>query len=133
MKFLSRWRPRHLLAAWSGYWLTLGIVTLGPLVPAVLRATRAGAKGSITAAMGDNGLQLTVIDGGTTLWSGTASLLSLVFWIFGPPIVLWIVWLARRPSPAGDSAAKPLEALSEPAPDIPLHSRPHSTVRREPE
>jgi hypothetical protein len=51
---LSRWKPRHLLAAWSAYWAGLVLVELGPAIVLILRvALPAGAKGSVSASFGD--------------------------------------------------------------------------------
>ena len=42
LAYLSRWRPYHLLLAWAGYWALLLVAALGPALPAILHATRAG-------------------------------------------------------------------------------------------
>ncbi|MGH7712843.1 MAG: hypothetical protein ACREOG_16250 [Gemmatimonadaceae bacterium] len=139
---LRRWRPRHLLLAWTTYWLGLGLVALGPAVPAVMRATRASDGGSISASMGDGGIVVSVVHQGATLWSGTASLTALVLWIAGPPVALWLAWLMRRPAiarPAAPrsadqeelaSAADGAAALPEPSPNLAVRSRPHDVERR---
>jgi len=93
---LRRWRPRQLLLTWVAYWIGLAAVTLGPAMPALMRATGTDAKGSINASAGDKGLSLTVFADGGTTWSGSASLTSIVFWIVGPPLLLWLVWFLRR-------------------------------------
>jgi len=93
---LSRWRPRHLLFSWLTYWVGLAGVTLGPAIPAILRATSADGKGSINASYGDTGMNVTVLADGATAWSGAASLTEIALWIVGPPLLLWLVWFARR-------------------------------------
>lgn len=116
-----RWRPRHLLLSWLGYWLGLAAVTLGPAVPAILRATSGDAKGSLTGSMGDGGISLTIAEAGATTWSGTASLTATVLWIVGPPLLLWLVWFVRRDRGVAPSASPNAPALSEgdaPAADI---------------
>ena len=40
----ARWRPRHLLLSWIAYWFVLGLVTVGPAIPAIWRATRGDAQ-----------------------------------------------------------------------------------------
>ena len=71
---LSRGKPRHLLAAWIAYWTGLVLVAVGPGVPAILRVTPDDAKGSVSAAFGNGGVNLTVLEGAQTAWAGTASL-----------------------------------------------------------
>ena len=36
---LSRWKPRHLLGAWSAWWAGLAAATLGPAARAVWEVT----------------------------------------------------------------------------------------------
>ena len=96
MSFLSRWRPGHLLLAWTGYWLLLLAVALGPALPAILRATRAGNHGEINLSVGDAGISLTVKEMGSLLWSGSIGLLPAALWIALPPLVLWLIWLNAR-------------------------------------
>jgi hypothetical protein len=95
---LSQWKPRHLLAAWSAYWAGLVLVTLGPAAVAILRVTvPEGAKGSVSANVGDAGFQLVVKSGEATSWLGQASIASVALWLAAPPLLLWLAWLATRP------------------------------------
>jgi hypothetical protein len=95
---MSRWKPRHLLAAWSAYWAGLVLVTLGPAAVAILRVTvPEGAKGTVSANLGDAGLELLVKSGEVTTWLGQASVASVVLWLGAPPLLLWLAWLATRP------------------------------------
>lgn len=116
---LRRWRPKQLLLAWAAYWVGLAAVTLGPAVPAILRATSSDAKGSLTGSVGDQGVSLTVIADGATAWSGVASLTAVVLWIVGPPLLLWLVWFVRRKpreeqvTPPSGLSAPNAKALSE--------------------
>jgi hypothetical protein len=90
---LRRWRPGHLLLAWGTYWVGLVAATLGPAVPALLRATGAeDDQGSISINAGD-GLRFLVTEKGTTLWSLTATASEAMIWLIGPPLVLWLAWL----------------------------------------
>jgi hypothetical protein len=97
MSFLSRWRPYHLLLAWGGYWLLLFTVTLGPAVPAILRATRGEGHGEISANMSDTVLTLTVKEMGQATWTGSVHLLIAALWLAVPPLLLWILWLRAAP------------------------------------
>ena len=98
---LRRWRPAHLLIAWSAYWTALAAIALGPGLLAAWRAGRPGGHGSISVGYDDGMLNASVVVDGATTWSGTASLATTLLWIVGPPIVLWIAWLLKRPKRAG--------------------------------
>ena len=94
---LSRWRPGHLLLAWMSYWAGLALVTLGPAIPPILRATRVPeAKGSISAGFEGEVLHLTVTESGATLWSGTTTISEFALLAVVPPLLLWVAWLIRR-------------------------------------
>ena len=116
---LRRWRPRQLLLAWVAYWIGLAAVTVGPAIPALMRATGTDAKGSMNASAGDKGLSITITADGGAAWSGSASLTAIVFWLVGPPLLLWLIWFVRRKprdepltAPSGLSAPN-AKALSE--------------------
>jgi hypothetical protein len=99
MRFgLRHWRARHLIGAWGAYWASLAAVTLGSPALALWRATR-GPNGtsSVSASLGDAGVHLEVLRQGVTTWAGSASLGSVIFWTCGPPLLLWLAWLVRRP------------------------------------
>lgn len=121
---MSRWKPRHLLGAWSAYWAGLGLVTLGPAVLSILRVTvPAGAKGSVSATFDNTMFHLVVKSGETTLWSGSAEAMSMALWIALPPLALWLTWLAVRPSRRGDvEVGDESTRLLRDAP-LPLHDR----------
>ena len=93
---LSRWRPAHLFLSWLVYWVALIAVTLGPAIPAMLRATATKAKGEISASIGDSGLQLIVKEAGRITWSGSVHTITAVLWIAVPPLILWALWVAAR-------------------------------------
>src|SRR5690242_2939686 len=97
---ISRWRPAHLFISWLVYWLALLVVTIGPAVPAIVRATRANVKGEVGANIGDGGLSLIVKQSGVTTWSGSCHLLTAALWLAIPPLVLWAIWMASRRAPA---------------------------------
>jgi hypothetical protein len=102
---LSRWRPQHLFLSWVGYWVALLAVTLGPAVPAILRATgSAPGKGEISFNFADGIFSLVVKQAGQVLWTGSVHFLAAALWIAVPPMVLWLLWLRAR------SGAAPREA-----------------------
>ena len=99
MSFLSRWRPYQLLLAWTAYWILLLAVTLGPALPAILRATRAtGNRGEISASVSDT-ISLTVKEMGQVTWTGSVHFLTAALWVALPPLALWILWLRARSRP----------------------------------
>lgn len=123
---LSRWRARHLLAAWSAYWLGLAAVTLTPIVLAIHRATQSGAgvhgKASVSASFGDAGVGITITRLGETVLHRAVGVLPLALWIVGPPLVLWGAWLRARSraiarSRVADGPASHA-ALAEPHPEF---------------
>ena len=96
---ISRWRHRHLLAAWVTYWAALVAVKLGGAISAVAQVSGPNGHGSASAGFGDKGLTFTVVNGVNTIWSGSASLAAAALWVAGPPLVLWLAWMLKRPRP----------------------------------
>ena len=105
----SRLRISHLLAAWSAYWLGLGLVTLGPAAWAAWPLTRLGHHGSVSASVSNAVASLKVMDGTATVWSGSAHLATIVLWIGLPPLAVWALWLATRPRVDESGATRPAE------------------------
>jgi len=100
MSFLSRWRPYQLLLAWCAYWVLLLAATVGPALPAILRATRGeGNHGEINASFGDGGFSFVVKEMGRVTWSGSIHLLPAALWVAVPPLLLWVLWLRARSRP----------------------------------
>ena len=95
---LRRWRARHLLVAWSAYWAGLAAVALGPALRAIARVSGPGEHGNVAAVFGDGVVQLTVTNPGAPAWTGAVGVGALAFWVAVPPLLLWLVWLLRRPS-----------------------------------
>jgi hypothetical protein len=95
---LSRWRPRHLLIAWTTYWVVTALIALAPAIEAILRrVVPAGAHGNVNASFNDGLLSLTVDGGGMTAWSGSTHLSTVILWASVPPLLLWLLWLVTRP------------------------------------
>lgn len=99
MRFgLRHWRARHIISAWGAYWASLAAFTLGPGALALWRATHGPhATSSVNGSFGDGRFHLEVIRQGITTWTGSASLGAVMFWTCGPPLLLWLAWLVRRP------------------------------------
>ena len=97
---LSRWKPRHLLGAWSAWWAGLAAATLGPAARAVWEVTHLPeGQGSASLAYDEGILTFVTSISGTPSYTGTASLLAVGLWIAGPPLLLWAAWLASRGRP----------------------------------
>ncbi len=114
---LRRWRPRHLLLAWSGYWLALLLVVLGRPALAAWRMSRhPDAHGNVSASFDGGLVDASIVVDGATAWSGSASLVSITLWLVGPPLLLWLLWLVRSRASetdawrTGDAAAVPPSA-----------------------
>jgi hypothetical protein len=117
MKFsLSRWKPRHLAAAWAAWWLGLGVVTLTKPLLEIWRLTHLppdqAARGEISFGFSNTLMTLSMGEGGVTTYNGSVHLLTVVALIAVPPLVLFITWLSQRPRPG--KAAAPA-ALGPPA------------------
>jgi hypothetical protein len=96
---LRRMGVGHLLGAWGAYWVGLAGITLAPFARWAWDLSHIpGAHGSASLSVGDAGVQLLALRGNVTVWSGVAPLLDVALWIAGPPLLLWLVWLALRPS-----------------------------------
>jgi hypothetical protein len=96
---LRRMGVGHLLGTWGAYWVGLAGITLGPFARWAWDLSRIpGAHGSASLSIGDAGVKLLALRDNVTVWSGVAPLLDVALWITGPPLLLWLVWLALRPS-----------------------------------
>ena len=104
---LRRWRPRHLLLAWSAYWAALAAVALAPALKALARLTGPGEHGTVSASFADGVLQVSIASPSAPAWTGGVAVGTLALWVAIPPLLLWLLWLARRPS-RGPVATTPL-------------------------
>ena len=106
MLSLRRWRPGHLLASWAAYWAGLAGVTLGPLALRAYRVTQLpDGHGTISATF-DNGLMVfKVAEQGANTFVATMPFSVAIMWIVGPPLALWLLWLAVRSRDAGTRSA----------------------------
>ena len=103
---LSGWRARHLLGAWALYWVLLVLVKLGSGIVAALRVMNGAQEhGNINVSMNDGTLSSTVVGDGVH-WAGSASVMSIVLWLCGPPLILWLLWLVTRRAPAAREAER---------------------------
>ena len=105
-----RWRPRHLLLSWVAYWIVARLVALRSGIAAIWRVTSdPEAHGSISAGVTDGVFTMTVSEPSGVVWQGSASMMSILLWFAGPPLLLFVLWLAVRPR-----AAEPALSASPP-------------------
>jgi hypothetical protein len=99
VNFFRRWQAKHLLLAWVAYWVALITVGLHSALGAVLRALNApSGHGTIGASVDNGNFVLKVTTDGQT-WIGSTSLTTAALWFAGPPLLLFLVWLATRRAP----------------------------------
>lgn len=109
----------HLLGAWGAYWAGLAGVTLAPFARWAAELNRApGQHGSANLSIGDAGVTLNALRDNVVVYSGVAPLSQVALWITVPPLLIWLLWLAMRPSRTEreslGAAARP-DALPDPA------------------
>lgn len=93
-----RWRPRHLLLAWSAYWVALVLVALSPALIAAWRLSRQpDGHGSANLSFANGTLSANIVEAGRTTWAGSIAVLTLGLLVAVPPLFLWLVWLAGSP------------------------------------
>ncbi|MBV9880770.1 MAG: hypothetical protein JO180_09765 [Gemmatirosa sp.] len=121
---ISRWRARHLFAAWIAYWVVLAAVRLGrPALLALRLVNTPEGHGNASISGGFDGgqLKVTMIQNGVTQWVGATSFGTLALWLTVPPLLLWLVWLMRRPAPV------PTRPPELPGPGLPTGAAREST------
>jgi hypothetical protein len=100
----------HLLGSWALYWVGLAGITLAPFARWLWDLSQVpGQHGSANLSIGDAGVTLTALKDNVTVYSAVAPLSQVALWITVPPLLLWLVWLALRPS------REQRESLSAPA------------------
>jgi hypothetical protein len=85
--------------AWSAYWGTLVPAWLAAPALAMWRLSRLGegGGGSVSAGVSNWVANLSIAQNGASVWTGSASLFTIALWIVGPPLALWVAWIASRP------------------------------------
>ena len=99
---LRRWRAKHLLIAWIVYWVVLILVSLRSALGVVARGlTAPGSHGSVGASFENSNFILKVTTDAQT-WTATTSFATIALWFAGPPLLLFLVWLATRRAPVAE-------------------------------
>jgi hypothetical protein len=75
---LRNWGLGRLVASWVVYWVVLFAVVIGPKAWEIFRLQRRDEHGTVSLT-----------------WSG--STLQMMLLLFGPPLLLTLLWLATRP------------------------------------
>ena len=102
LDFVRRMRPRHLYAAWVGWWLVL-LLRLTPAFVAIWNATRGGSgQGNVSLGFSNGDFNLVVTLGAQTLWSGSISFMAFAMLVGLPPLALWALWISVRPARAAE-------------------------------
>lgn len=132
MKFSIReWRPAHLFGAWITYWVMLAGVTLARPLQLLLRLRGSDLHGTASAHF-DNGVISAHVGVGDAVWDASVHLGTMFGWLAGPPLVIWLVFMATRPSrsaafavpaPAVDAARVPAVGAGDRPPDSPAEER----------
>ena len=121
---LRRWKTGQLLLGWGAYWAGLIGIAAGPAIRATWHATHLpDGHGSINAGFNDGVLTYEVIADGVKTWVGTVPVSTMLLWLIGPPLLLWVLWLMVRERPAvrqaalGTADVEALPAGTGPAPE----------------
>ena len=102
---MRSWGPGKLAASWAAYWITLGAVTLWePITTAIRLAKLPENHADISFGFENTLFHLTMNQDKQTVYAGTVHLATVVFWIAAPPLLLWLIWLLKRPSRAPTAA-----------------------------
>jgi hypothetical protein len=99
--FMGSWRKRGMALLCLGYWIGLAVIILGPAgVAASIVSGAAKDTGSIGVNVSNTGLSLSIKQGAFDVWSGSISYVALVLLLAGPPLLIWVWWVARARSVA---------------------------------
>jgi hypothetical protein len=84
-----------LLASWAAYWAALPVVALWRPVSLFrhLKAQQTGLARLRIDLASEQGVSLEVTHGAGALQASALSYTELIFWLVGPPLALWVVWL----------------------------------------
>lgn len=82
-------RVRTLLSLWGAYWAGVAVMQLGPVLWEYVRIRRTMGSGTVS-------------------WGYSGSLTVLAVALAGPPLLIWLGWLAlsgreRRARPGGET------------------------------
>ena len=72
-----RWRASHLFGSWIVYWILLLLVSAGRPLLRIWQLKRSNAHGAVNIS-----------------YSGSP--LQAALWLAGPPLLLFLLWLATR-------------------------------------
>jgi hypothetical protein len=110
----ARLRPVHIAGLTLAYWIGLAAVKLSGFLLAVARVALPGMHGGVSAQLNNLvALHVTVTSGsGSPIWTGSTSLVAVLAWITGPPLILALTARWARELEAGDEVAAAVPADS---------------------
>lgn len=102
------------------YSLTVATIAFTPALAALWRITRPGAGHGNVSVAADNTLMMhiSMSSSGLPTWTGSVNIGALLLWMLGPPLLLWLAWLAsgpRRPEATLSGASRIPSALDAPS------------------
>jgi hypothetical protein len=136
---LSRWRQRFVVLGCAIYATVVTLITFAPALLAGWRISRPDAGHGVISVSADNTLMLhiTMTSKHTPNWSGSINLGVLLLWLLGPPLLLWVIWLAGNPSRTAttiplDNTQPEVRPLIQPDIDPPMARRDARQRERDP-
>lgn len=98
MRFSPRnWGTSTLLLSWCAYWVALGVATLRPALESIAHVSRSGVHRGAVVSLNGGLINLTVYRSDGPAWTDAVHFTTLVMWVFGPPLLLWVLWAVTRP------------------------------------
>lgn len=111
----ARRSTRRLIGGWAAYWMALPVVGFWTPVSRFLQVKERMPGRAALMIDHEDELRLRVLADNTPVWTAGMTFTELAVWVFGPPLLWWLVWLwwsgrSRREAPGrvGASAAPPL-------------------------
>jgi hypothetical protein len=90
------------------YWVIALLVAFRSGIAAIWRVTsEPDAHGTISAGVTDGIFSMTVSEPSGVVWQGSASMMSILLWFAGPPLLLFILWLGMRPRATEPALSSP--------------------------
>jgi len=107
---IGRWKLRHLVLSWAGYWIALGVIALGPAIAAARHAAGLPDNTSdISLGFNNTVFNIVVREYGNVTYAAAPSIGAITFWLVVPPLLLWLFWVSRsrrqeRPAELGQGS-----------------------------
>lgn len=112
----------RLLGGWAAYWIALPVVGLWTPVRRFLEVKERTPGGAALLIDHEGELRLRVLADNAPVWAAGMSFTELAVWVFGPPLLWWLIWLwwsARVKRHAPDAVGAPVDAPLLRQPNVP--------------